>query len=99
MDTFLIILNYLMQGSLVIGGALLIYWFQYTEEGKRHWERKIKRLNDKTTSRKGGGGPVKKTGNIIRFLKEQSLLLNVSLYLLMIFFVSLLLMGAIVFFR
>ncbi|WLR47333.1 hypothetical protein LC065_17730 [Halobacillus litoralis] len=39
MDTFVFILKYLMQGSIIVRDALLIYWFQYKEEGKRWWER------------------------------------------------------------
>ncbi|REJ11040.1 hypothetical protein [Halobacillus trueperi] len=99
MDAFLFILKYLMQGSLIIGGALLTYWFQYTDEGKRNWERKIKRLNGETSGRKGQGGSMKKARDIIRFLKEVSLLLKISLSLFGIFFVSLLLMGVVAFFR
>lgn len=98
MDAFLFILKYLMQGSLIIGGALLTYWFQYTDEGKKHWERKIKRLNGERSGRKGQGGSKKKARDITRFLKEGSLLLKISLSLFGIFLVSLLLMGVVVFF-
>ncbi|WLR51869.1 hypothetical protein LC040_02875 [Bacillus tianshenii] len=75
MDSFTLVLKYVAQGSLIIGGVLLVYWLQFTEEGKRAWDRKIKNLSSPEVEHRSN-------------LKNGSILLKAWLTLFGVFFLS-----------
>lgn len=84
LDNFLVILSWISQSSIIIGGVLSVYWFQYTEEGKKFWRTKIKNLNMKELNDEEQGVSPSK----IHAIKNGSLLLKLWLLLYLVFFTS-----------
>lgn len=84
MDNFIPILKWLSQGSILLGGSLSIYWFQFTEEGKRFWNKKINNMKSEEeykawTTRKD---------KLTKVIKHGSILLKLWLLLYSIFLAS-----------
>ncbi|PKR77341.1 hypothetical protein CEY16_11450 [Halalkalibacillus sediminis] len=95
MDDLSVALKWLAQASIILGGVLSIYWFQYTDEGKNFWSTKIKNLNmEKLNENEQEVSPSKLRG-IITVIKNGSLLLKVWLFLYSIFFASMIIMALI----
>jgi len=96
MDTLLLILKYLAQGSIILGGVLWIYWFQFTEEANKLWRTKLKNLNMQELDEKEREVDSKNLSDVIQVIKNGSALLKIAFILTNVFFASMAVMIIIV---
>ncbi len=93
MEVLLNVLKYVSQFSIITGLLLLIYWFNYTEEGSKVWKIKMKRLDAQQLSEKE-----KQLSdlNFISLVKQGSLLFKAWVILVSIFLLTILMLSAII---
>ncbi|MGP4039570.1 hypothetical protein ACTWP4_06680 [Gracilibacillus sp. D59] len=88
MDNLKLIIFLVSISSIVLGGTLSVYWFQFTDEGKKFWRTKIKRLNMEELQEEEKEVTYSNLRGLIRIIINGSILLKLWLFFYAMFFLS-----------
>lgn len=88
MDSLKLIIFLISIGSSILAGALSVYWFQFTDEGKKFWRTKIKRLNMEELQEEEKEVTFSNLSGLIKIIKKSSTLLKLWLFFYAMFFLS-----------
>lgn len=88
MDNLKLLIFLVSISSIVLGGSLCLYWFQFTEEGKKFWRTKMKNLNMQELDEQEKEVHISKLSDLIRVIKNGSTLLKLWVFFDAIFFLS-----------
>ncbi|WP_163538423.1 hypothetical protein [Gracilibacillus sp. YIM 98692] len=89
MDSLKLIIFLISISSIVLAGTLSVYWFQFTDEGKKFWRTKIKRINMEELQEEEKAVTFSDLRGLIKVIKSSSTLLKLWLFFYALFFLSL----------